>query len=94
MCGADRARSIRWGMVALAVYALRCGCRDVYAISQWGQECEPEIRAALGLRRERGPSVATLHRAFRHLDHAAFERTLGQWFAAQGLAPDGRRARD
>jgi Transposase DDE domain len=22
---------------------------------------------------------------FRHLDHAAFERVLGEWFAAQGL---------
>jgi hypothetical protein len=32
--------------------------------------------------------VATLHRAFRHLDHAAFERVLGQWFAQQGLRTD------
>lgn len=76
------------GMLALAVCALLCGCRSLYAISQWGQECEPEIRVALGLRRERGPSVATLHRAFRHLDHAAFERVLSQWFAGQGLVPD------
>jgi hypothetical protein len=37
---------------------------------------------------ERGPSVATLQRAFRRLDHAAFERVLGQWFAAQGREPD------
>ncbi len=43
---------------------------------------------ALGLRRERGPSVATRHRAFRHLDHAACERVLGQWFAPQGLRTD------
>ena len=76
------------GMLALAVCALLCGCRSLYAISQWGQECGPEIRVALGLRRERGPSVATLHRAFRHLDHATFERVLGQWFAQQGLRAD------
>ena len=76
------------GMLALAVCALVCGCRSVYAISQWGRECEPEIRGALGLRRERGPSVATLHRAFRRLDHGACERVLGQWFAEQGVEPD------
>ena len=82
------------GMLALAVCALLCGCRSLYAISQWGRECEPEIRVALGLRAERGPSVATLHRAFRRLDHAAFERVLGQWFAAQGLAPEEALAID
>jgi hypothetical protein len=82
------------GMLALAVCALLCGCRSLYAISQWGRECEPEIRVALGLRAERGPSVATLHRAFRRLDHAAFERVLGAWFAAQGLQPDEALAID
>src|SRR5262249_36376614 len=57
-------------------------------------ECDPEIRVALGLRAERGPSVATLHRAFRRLDHGAFERVLGQWFAAQGLQPEEALASD
>jgi hypothetical protein len=38
--------------------------------------------------------VATLHRAFRRLDHAAFKRVLGQWFAAQGLEPDEALAID
>jgi hypothetical protein len=76
------------GMLALSVCALLCGCRSLYAISHWGQDCGPEIRAALGLRAERGPSVPTLHRAFRALDHTAFERTLTAWFAAQGLEAD------
>src|SRR5258707_15829597 len=74
------------GMLALAVSALLCGCRSLYAISQWGRECAPEIRVALGLRAERGPSVATLHRALRCLDHAAFERVLGRWFAGPRAA--------
>src|SRR5712691_6128642 len=82
------------GMLALAVCALLCGCRSLYAISQWGRECDPAIRMALGLRAERGPSVATLHRAFRRLDHTAFERVLGQWFAAQGLQLDEALAID
>src|SRR5260370_41638208 len=76
------------GMLALSVCALLCGCRSLYAIAQWGQDCGPEIRVALGLRAERGPSVPTLQRAFRALDHAAFERTLTAWVAAQRLAPD------
>jgi hypothetical protein len=33
--------------------------------------------------------VPTRHRAFGELDHAAFERVLGQWFAAQGLEAEG-----
>jgi hypothetical protein len=82
------------GMLALSVCALVCGGRSLYAISQWGRECAPEMRVALGLRAERGPSVATLHRAFRRLDHAAFERVLSQWFAAQGPQPEGALAID
>ena len=76
------------GVLALAICAVLCGARSQYAVSQWGQDCGPEIRAALGLKRERGPSGATVHRIFRRLDHAAFEQVLGQWFAAQGLQPD------
>jgi hypothetical protein len=82
------------GMVALAVCALFCGSRSLYAISPWGRECAPEMRVALGLRAERGPRVATLHRAFRRLEHAACERVLGQWFAAQGLPPEEALAID
>ena len=82
------------GMRALAVCAVWGGCRSRYAISQWGRECEPAIRVALGLRAERGPRVAALHRAFRHRDHPAFERVLGQWFTAQGLEPDEALAID
>jgi hypothetical protein len=82
------------GMLAVAVCALLCGCRSLYAISQWGRECDPAIRVALGLRAAQGPSVATLHRAFKHLDHAAFEQVLGAWFAAQGLAPEEALAID
>jgi DDE_Tnp_1-associated len=82
------------GMVALAVCAVVCGCRSLYAISQWGRECDPAIRVLLGRRAERGPRVATRHRAFRRLDHVAFEQVRGDWFAAQGLQPDEALAID
>lgn len=73
------------GILALAVCAMLCGARSLYAMSQWGQDCGPQIRAALGLSQRRGPSVATLHRVLRGLDHAAFEQALRQWFVQQGL---------
>lgn len=87
------------GVLALAVCAQLCGCRSLYAIAQWGQDCGAAIREALGLSRERGPCVATLHRVFRDLDHAAYERVLGGWFAAPGVeegepvAVDGKTLR-
>jgi hypothetical protein len=84
------------GMRAFSVCALLCGSRSLYAIAQW-QDCGPEIRAALGLRAERGPRAPTLQRAFRALDHAACERVVTDWFAAPGLeaeeALDGKTLR-
>ncbi len=82
------------GVLALAVCAQLCGCRSLYAIAQWGQDCGETIRLALGLRPERGPCVATLHRVFRALDHPAYEQVLGGWFAAQGLPAEEALAID
>jgi DDE_Tnp_1-associated len=84
----------RDGMLALAVCARWCGGGRLYAISQWGRECEPEIRVALGRRAARGPRVATRQRAFGRLDQAACARVLGQWCAAHGRAPDEALAMD
>ena len=81
-------------MLALAICAVLCGARSHDAVSQWGQDCGPDIRAALGLKRERGPSGSTIHRIFRRLDHAAFEPVLGQWCARQGLHADEALAID
>ena len=35
----------------------------------------------------RSPSVATLHRVFKALDVAAFERVVGDWLTRTGVAP-------
>src|SRR5438128_2625846 len=73
-----------------AVAALLCGCRGLYAMAQWGQERredDPDLLIELGLRPGRSPSVATLHRVFKRLDVAAFERALGDWLARSGIAP-------
>src|SRR2546427_487420 len=77
-------------LLQFAVAALLCGCHSLYAMAQWGQERredDPDLLIELGLRPGRSPSVATLHRVFKRLDVAAFERALGDWLARSGIAP-------
>lgn len=78
-------------LLQMVVAAMLCGARSLYAIAQWGnerREDDPELLVDLGLKPGRSPSVATLHRVFRRLDAAAFERVLGEWLAGTGIAPD------
>jgi hypothetical protein len=78
-------------LLQMCVAAMLCGACSLYAIAQWGRErCEddPGLLVDLGLKLGRSPSVATLHRVFRRLDVAAFERALGEWLAQTGVAPD------
>ena len=86
-------------ILGLAVCAMLCGCRSLYAISQWGRDQGLEVSQALGFTRERTPCVSTLHRVFSRLDREAFELLLGQWLGERGLeagealAIDGKRLR-
>lgn len=78
------------GLLQVAVAAMLCGCRSLYAVAQWGRERveeDPAALALLGLPPGRSPSVATLHRVFKALDAAAFERALGAWLLASGVDP-------
>jgi DDE family transposase len=78
------------GVLQLAVAAMLCGARSLYAVAQWGRERLEEDPAALtplGLPAGRSPSVATLHRVFKGLDATAFERALGRWLAQSGVDP-------
>jgi hypothetical protein len=66
-------------------------------MAQWGRERvedDPALLTALGLPAGRSPSVATLHRVFKALDVAAFERAAGAWLAATGVAADDALAVD
>ena len=65
-------------ILGLAVCAMRCGARRLYAISQWGRDQGREVSAALGFTRERTPCVSTLHQVFSRLDREAFEQALGE----------------
>ena len=84
-------------LLQLAVAATLCGARSLYAIAQWGRERledAPGLLESLGLPPGRSPSVATLHRVFKALDVAAFERAVGQWLAQTGVAPTDPAALD
>lgn len=78
------------GILQVAVAAMLCGARSLYAIAQWAAERvadDPAALVPLGLPPGRSPSVATLHRVFKGLDLAAFEAALGAWLAGSGVDP-------
>jgi hypothetical protein len=76
-------------ILALSAAAMLSGARSLYAIAQWGRLQRPEVVRALGFTRETTPCVATLHRAFKALDAAAFEAALAGW--ARATLGDARR---
>jgi DDE_Tnp_1-associated len=93
----DRAPLPLVGILQTAVAAMLCGARSLYAVAQWGRERvedDSEFLVPLGLPPSRSPSVATLHRVFKGLDVAAFERVLGAWLAASGVGADDALALD
>jgi hypothetical protein len=85
------------GLLQFSVAAILCGCRSLYAMAQWGRERvedDPDLLTALGLPAGRSPSVATLHRVFKALDVAAFERAVGGWLVTTGVQPGDPLALD
>lgn len=72
-------------VLTLAVCAMLCGARSLYAIAQWGHDHGGKMATSLGFTRDRTPVVSTLHEVFSRLDRAAFELALGDWLCGQGL---------
>ena len=81
-------------ILTLAVCAMLCGARSLYAISQWGRDHGTEVSHALGFTRERTPCVSTLHQVFSRLDREGFEGVLGRWLQERGLQPAEAEAVD
>ena len=85
-------------ILALAVCAMLCGARSLYAIAQWGRDHEG-VAKPLGFSREKTPCVSTLHEVFSRLDREAFEGALGGWLKKRGVkrgdgvAVDGKQLR-
>jgi len=72
--------------------ATLCGYRSYGAMAEWGRNYGAELLAALGFTRPTPPSAATLYRALRGIDRAAFEAAIGAWaeevLAAVTVAPE------
>jgi predicted transposase YbfD/YdcC len=85
-------------ILALACVAMLCGYTSMTAMSQWGREHGADLLRQLGFTHFPGPCVATLHRIFKQLDVAEFEKILAAWLEANlpckgGLSVDGKTAR-
>ena len=72
-------------VLSLAVGAMLCGARSLYAIAQWGRDQGVTTGQLLGFSRGQTPCVATFHRVFKDLDVAAFEAVLGEWLINSGV---------
>jgi len=72
-------------ILALAICAMFCGARSLYAIAQWGKDQGVPMAKRLGFQRKRTPDVSTLQRVFSRLDRERFELVLGEWLQEQGL---------
>ena len=54
-------------VLSLAVCAMLCGARSLYAIAQWGRDQGITTGQLLGFSRGQTPCVATFHRVFKDL---------------------------
>ena len=66
-------------ILSLAVCAMLCGARSLYAMAQWGRDHGVATGQLLGFRPGKTPCVATFHRVFKDLDVDAFEAVLREW---------------
>ena len=86
-------------VLSLAVCAMLCGARSLYAIAQWGRDHGAVTGQLLGFSPGKTPCVATFHRVFKELDVDAFEAVLGEWLTNNGpelgetLSLDGKTLR-
>src|SRR5919204_1116087 len=84
-------------LLQATVAAVLSGARSLSAVAQWVRERledDPRVLEALGFPPGRGSCVATLHRVYKALDVAAFERAVGGWLQQTGIAPDDPVALD
>ena len=72
-------------ILSLAICAMLCGARSLYAMAQWGRDHGVATGQLLGFRPGKTPCVATFHRVFKDLDVDAFEAVLREWLSNSGL---------
>lgn len=83
-------------ILALSCAAMLAGCDSLLAIAEWGRDpyAGAPLAQRLGFTRAQTPCVATLHRVFRRLEVAAFERAVSAWAAAAAAAMAASGARE
>ncbi|MGL5861848.1 MAG: ISAs1 family transposase [Phycicoccus sp.] len=77
-----RPRGIRHslpGLLAVALAAVVSGAKSFTAIGQWAGDADPDLLAALGIRRSTAPSESAIRRAFGRLDATRLDAVLGAW---------------
>lgn len=74
-------------ILSLAVCAMLCGARSLYAIAQWGRDHGAPAGELLGSAVTRRPVLPPFHRVFKDLDVDAFEAVLGEWLINSGPGP-------
>ena len=97
--GKVRAGVTLWGAIlSLAVCAMLCGARSLYAITQWGRDHGAVTGNCWGSARGRRPVLppSTGCSVFKELDVDAYEAVLGEWLTqhragAWGDAVPGRQ---
>ena len=65
-------------ILSLAVCAMLCGARSLYAIAQWGRDHGAPAGELRGFSHGKTPCVATFHRVFKDLDVDAPRSSRGQ----------------
>lgn len=79
------AQGKRYPLIALLLYvcmAMLCGRQSQTAIAEWGADYGSAVLEPLGLKGERGPSQATVHRLFKQIDRDKIEAALSRWAEA------------
>lgn len=88
-------------VLLVAVAAMLCGAKSVFAIGQWAAEVykkEPQLLEALGIAAGRCPSGSTFHRVLKSVAAAALTKVVGQWLGqaktgGESYAVDGKTER-
>lgn len=66
-------------VLVLSCLAMMNGAQSEQAIADWSGNQGRRWMSLLGVRRQRGPSSATIHRIFKGIDRTQLESAFSQW---------------
>ena len=95
-------RGVRHTLTSLlltAIAAVLAGARSLTAVGEWVADAQPQVLAALGVRRDpltgrfEPPDESTIRRVLETVDAAALDAAVGSWLAARLRAGDQQPCR-